>query len=211
MNRPKVPILSLDRIADAALTLVEHTGDVQMVQLAKHLGVAPSSLYSHVTGRAEVIDLARLRMLESMEPQEPVTDWRIAVERLLRQLAGHYAQHTKLLPLIFSTPVSHERAIAIYEPVFTALLDDGFRPDLLRLVIALVEAQALGLALGLPTPVMSDEIRATLPSYTKSIDHSRYDRDSSTDFAADVIIRGLEQLRNTQSDHRSTRIPSPSQ
>jgi hypothetical protein len=71
MARPKVPILTPTRIADAALDLVEQTGDLQMVQLAKHLGVAPSSPYGHVGGRAEVVDLARLRMLEQLEPQGP--------------------------------------------------------------------------------------------------------------------------------------------
>lgn len=55
MTRPTTPILSKSIIADAALELVERTGDLQMVTLAKCLTVAPSSLYTHVRGGAEVI------------------------------------------------------------------------------------------------------------------------------------------------------------
>lgn len=54
-------------IADAALELVEQTGDVQMVSLARHLGVAPSSLYGDVRGRDEVI----VRGLESILDTSP--------------------------------------------------------------------------------------------------------------------------------------------
>lgn len=199
MARPRTPILSPSKIADAALELVEQTGDLQMVALARHLGVVPSSLYGHVRGRAEVIDLARLRMLEQIEPLSPDDDWRAAVDGLLRQLAAHYSRHVRLLPLIFATSFSAERAIAVYEPVFAALLTGGFRPDQLRLIITMVEFQAMGLAQGLPEPAMSDEIRADLPSYTASVEHSRNDRATSTDFAAEVVVRGLESILQAAS------------
>ncbi|UQN31138.1 TetR/AcrR family transcriptional regulator [Brachybacterium kimchii] len=194
MARPVVPILSPSKIADAALELVERSGDVQMTSLAKFLGVAPSSLYSHVQGREEVIDLARLRMLERIAPLPDGLGWEAAVEGLMRQLADHYSRHVKLLPLIFSTSISRERTIAIYEPVFAALLDGGFRPDQLRLIIGLIESQALGLAQGLPEPVISERIRAALPAYTASIDHSRYDKEAATDFAVTVILGGLARM-----------------
>ncbi|MEE1622752.1 TetR/AcrR family transcriptional regulator [Zafaria sp. J156] len=182
------------RIADAALALVEQTGDLQMVQLAKTLGVAPSSLYSHVDGRAEVIDLARLRMLERMEPQPPVTQWREGVERLLRQLTAGYTRHKRMLPLIFGSTISEERTIALYEPVFAALLEAGFIPEQLRLIAALIDFQAMGLAHGFPEPAMTENIRKNLPAYTASIDHSQYSPESATAFSAQVLIRGLASM-----------------
>ncbi|MFF7553377.1 TetR/AcrR family transcriptional regulator [Streptomyces olivaceus] len=195
MARPKTPMLSATRIAEGALELVDSTGDVQMVQLARHLGVAPSSLYSHVAGRAEVIDLARLRMLEQMEPVGPAHDWREAVANLLRRLTALYTGHLRILPLISTTTVTCERAIAAYEPMFAALLEGGFRPDQLRLVVAMVEFQAFGLAQGLPAPAMSDHIRETLPAYTASVDHSRYDPATATEFSVAMVIAGLEAIR----------------
>ncbi|MGI5442965.1 TetR/AcrR family transcriptional regulator [Streptomyces shenzhenensis] len=195
MARPKTPLLSATRIADGALELVESTGDVQMIQLARHLGVAPSSLYTHVAGRAEVIDLARLRMLEQMEPIGPVHDWREAVASLLRQLTALYARHRRILPLIFATTLANDRSLAVYEPMFAALIQDGFRPDQLRLVVAVVEFQAFGLAQGLPAPAMSEHIRETFPAYTASVDHSRYDLATATEFSVAMVIGGLEALR----------------
>lgn len=195
MARPKTPLLSVTRIADGAIELVDSTGDIQMVQLARHLGVAPSSLYSHVTGRAEVIDLARLRMLEQMEPAGPAHDWREAVANLLRRLTALYARHRRILPLIAATPVTCDRAIAVYEPMFAALVEGGFRHDQLRLVVAMVEFQAFGLAQGLPTPAMSDHIREALPAYTASVDHSRYDLATATEFSVAMVIGGLEAIR----------------
>ncbi|MFJ2619268.1 TetR/AcrR family transcriptional regulator [Glutamicibacter sp. NPDC087344] len=192
MTRPATPILSKDIIADAALELVEKSGDLQMVALAKHLGVAPSSLYTHVHGRAEVIDLARSRILENIDPMPPEDDWRSAVERLLRQLATQYSRHLRLLPLIFATSFFNEKAISVYEPVFNSLLRAGFRPDQLRLIIALIDFQALGLAQGLPEPVMTENIRASLPGYTASVDHSQYSPSTSIDFSVEVILQGLE-------------------
>ncbi|MGP2442359.1 TetR/AcrR family transcriptional regulator [Streptomyces sp. JW3] len=195
MARPKTPLLSVTRIAEGAIELVENTGDVQMVQLARHLGVAPSSLYSHVTGRAEVIDLARLRILEQVEPIGSVHDWRDAVADLLRRLTTLYARHRRILPLIFTTTFTSERALAVYEPVFAALIEGGFRPGQLRLVVAAIEFQASGLAQGLPAPAMSEHIRETLPAYTASVDHSRYDLATATEFSVNMVIGGLEALR----------------
>jgi AcrR family transcriptional regulator len=193
--RPKTPLLSAARIADAAIELADRTGDVQMIQLARHLGVAPSSLYSHVTGRAKVIDLARLRMLERMEPLGPAHDWREAVANLLRRLTALYARHRRILPLLSTTAMACDRSLAVYEPMFAALLEGGFRRDQLRLVVAMVEFQAFGLAQGLPAPAMSDHIRETLPAYTASVDHSRYDLATATEFSVAMVVGGLEAIR----------------
>ncbi len=51
----------------------------------------------------------------------------------------------------------------------------------------------MGLAQGLPEPV-TDDIRATLPGYTASIEHSRYDREAATDFSVEAIVRGLASI-----------------
>ncbi|MCA1185421.1 MULTISPECIES: TetR/AcrR family transcriptional regulator [unclassified Saccharopolyspora] len=201
MARPKVPLLSAEIIADGALALVDTTGDIQMVQLAKHLGVAPSSLYSHVGGRGDVIDLARRRMLEQMETPD-AHDWREAVGALLRGLAGLYTRHRRILPLIFDTTFADERSIAAYEPVFTALVRGDFPSDQLRPIIAMIEFQAFGLAQGLPAPTMSDTIRDALPGYAASVEHWRDDRDATTELAVSVLVGGLEALR-TKPDRRS--------
>ncbi|MEU6130530.1 TetR/AcrR family transcriptional regulator C-terminal domain-containing protein [Saccharopolyspora sp. NPDC047091] len=201
MARPKVPLLSAEIIADGALALVDTTGDIQMVQLAKSLGVAPSSLYGHVGGRGDVIDLARRRMLEQMGTPD-AHDWREAVSTLLRGLAGLYIKHRRILPLIFDTKFADERSIAAYEPVFAALIRGGFPFDQLLPIIGMIEFQAFGLAQRLPAPTMSDAIRDALPAYAVSVDNWRDDCDVATELAVSVLVGGLEKLR-TKSDRGS--------
>ena len=64
MARPKVPLLSADRIADAALELVDSGELFGVNALARRLGVTPSSLYNHVRGRDEIVELMRGRLAE---------------------------------------------------------------------------------------------------------------------------------------------------
>lgn len=194
MARPKAPLLSAELIADNALSLIDETGDIQMAQLAKRLNVAPSSLYSHVSGKSDVIVLARDRMLEQIE--KPLdTDWKVSTESLLRGLAYLYRKHGNILPLIFATEFTDERSIAVYEPVFSALLRGGFNPDQLRPIITMIEFQAFGLALGLPSPLMNESVRENLPAYAASIDYWRNDHDEALDFAVAVLLGGIEGVK----------------
>ena len=51
MARPRTTLLSRDIIGRAAIEFVDAGKDLQVVPLAKHLGVSVSSLYHHVDGR----------------------------------------------------------------------------------------------------------------------------------------------------------------
>ncbi|MFS8204705.1 hypothetical protein ACLVWQ_39290 [Streptomyces sp. CWNU-52B] len=77
-----------------------------------------------------------------------------------------------------------------------ALIEGGFRLDQLRLVVAMVEFQAFGLAQGLPAPAMSDHIRKILPASTASVDHSSYDLATATGSSVAMVVGGLEASRS---------------
>ena len=59
MARPRVPLLSADRIADAAIELVDSGDAFGVNALARRLGVTPSSLYKHVDGPDRITQLMR--------------------------------------------------------------------------------------------------------------------------------------------------------
>ncbi|MFD7812823.1 sensor histidine kinase [Streptomyces sp. NPDC059785] len=128
-------------------------------------------------------------------------DRREAVAGLLRRLTALHVRHRRILPLIFATTFTSERASAVYEPMFAALLKGGFRPDQLRLIVAAVEFQVFGLAQGLPEPAVSEHIRETLPAYTVSVDNSRYDLVTATEFS--VAMGG------TTAPEQSPHAPAP--
>ncbi|MCD5316619.1 TetR/AcrR family transcriptional regulator [Kineosporia babensis] len=198
MPRPKTPLLSPELIADAALDLIDETGDLQMVILARRLKVAPGSLYNHVKGRADVVELVRLRIADQVSPPLQARDWKVAVAGFLKSFADLYARHPKALSLMYDHTISSERMLSFYEPVFAALMRAGFPASELRTIMTLIDYQAVALARGLPEPVVTDEIRDSLPAYAASIEYATNSRDEAVALATDVLISGLEQrlLRN---------------
>mgnify|MGYP002143534774 CR=1 FL=1 len=58
MGRPRVPLLSRDRIRDAALALIDSDGlaGLSMRKLAAELGVQAASLYKHYATKDGVLD-----------------------------------------------------------------------------------------------------------------------------------------------------------
>ena len=83
MPRPRTPLLSTERIADAAMELVDDGEPFGVNAIARRLGVTPSSLYSHVAGRDEIVELMRARMADRYTPPLDGT-WDDVVERMLR-------------------------------------------------------------------------------------------------------------------------------
>ena len=71
MPRPRTPILSVDRIADAAIELVDEGAGFGVNALARRLGVTASSLYNHISGRDEIIELMRARLATQSIPDVP--------------------------------------------------------------------------------------------------------------------------------------------
>src|SRR5690348_895413 len=108
MGRPPVPLLSTDRIASAAMDLVNSTGGFTMPQLARRLGVSPSSLYNHVAGRAEVVELLReLAMSEVELPADtPDRPWTETVAEIMRSFRRSYARYPRLIPLMTGQAVN---------------------------------------------------------------------------------------------------------
>ncbi len=107
MPRPTQPILSTRNITDAALDAVDATGDFTMPGIAKQLNVTPSSLYTHISGRSEIVELMRIRVMSSISVPPPTprmerTDQRVGGVGLSpscrRTLAPHPATHDTQRP-----------------------------------------------------------------------------------------------------------------
>lgn len=66
MPRPPTRLLSPEIITDAAIRMVDTAGDFTMPGLAERLKVRPSSLYNHVSGRAEIVEAMRARIMSTI-------------------------------------------------------------------------------------------------------------------------------------------------
>src|SRR6266699_809038 len=91
-SRKGKPDLSVDRIVQAAIELADADGlaALSMRRIAERLGVGTMSLYTHVPGKAELIDLmfdtAYGELYESVEsPTLQPGGWRGALQFIAKQ------------------------------------------------------------------------------------------------------------------------------
>ena len=154
MGRPPTPLLSTDRITAAARQLVDATGGFTMPELARTLQGSPSSLYNHVTGRDQIVELLRERAMSGVQLPDDQSErpWTDVVAEVLRSYRRSYARYPRLIPLLTAYPVNSSHAISMYNMLATPLRRAGFdAADTLR-AITLMDCFVLGSALDLAAP-----------------------------------------------------------
>lgn len=152
--RPKVPLLSVERIVDQALAMIDDGARFGIVHLARRLDVNPSSLYNHVSGRDEIIELIRGRLADDFDiAVQPGTPWDDVVEYVVRRQRAMFATHPLYLPLLVGKTVTDPRVISYYEDLAAALGLAGFPDAEVLDIVAMLDAFALGSGLDLSAPV----------------------------------------------------------
>jgi AcrR family transcriptional regulator len=152
MPRPRTPLLSTDRIADAAMELVDEGAPFGVNAIARRLGVTPSSLYNHIAGRDEIVELMRGRLVQRHTPGSLDGTWDQVVERMLRAQRRMYAEHPFLIPLIVGKTITDPSVIASYDRLAAALAEAGFHEDDVLEVIGIIDAFSIGFGLDLASP-----------------------------------------------------------
>ncbi|MCD1572886.1 TetR/AcrR family transcriptional regulator [Agromyces mediolanus] len=152
MPRPRVPLLSADRIADAAIELIDSGDGFGVNALARRLGVTPSSLYNHVDGKDAIVELVRDRLTVRYLAEPPEGDWEDVVVSVMRAQRRMYAAHPLIVPLLVGKTITSDRVIASYDRVATALLEAGFPEDEVLTIVAVLDGFALGFGLDLAGP-----------------------------------------------------------
>ncbi|MFF4018287.1 TetR/AcrR family transcriptional regulator [Streptomyces sp. NPDC001843] len=166
MGRPRTPLLDRRRIGAAALRLADEKGTLSIPALAKALGVAPSALYHHVSGRDEIISLMREELaLTTSGVEDWSQPWEQALESWARSYLSAFAAHPGAVPLLATAPLAEPFMHAMYEKVAELLLTAGFADDQVMPLITALESFILGSALDLVAPpvMVSDVARETAP------------------------------------------------
>lgn len=197
MGRPPTPLLSTDRIAAAAMDLVNATGGFTMPELARKLQVSPSSLYNHVTGRDQIVELLRERAMSEVQlpENEPGRPWTDVVAEVLRSYRRSYARYPRLIPLLTAYPVNSSHAIRMYNVLASTLRRAGFdAADTLR-AITLMDCFVLGSALDVAAPDEPWESGEEVgPEFTEALATGvgRPDRaDDAFEYGLATLLRGL--------------------
>lgn len=197
MGRPSTPILSTDRIATAALDLVNTTGGFTIPGLARKLKVSPSSLYNHVAGREQIVELLRERAMSEVSLPDLDADrpWADVVADIMRSYRRSFARYPRLIPLLTIHAVNSPQALRMYNALAVILRRAGFSAaDSLR-IITLIDNYVLGSALDLAAPdepwesgtEVGPELAAALATGAPKPSRA----DDAFEFGLIVLLRGL--------------------
>ena len=194
MARPRKPLLSTELIADAALELIESGAPFGVNALARRLGVNPSSLYHHVAGREEIIELVRGRLVEKYTLAGRGETWLDFIEFAVRHQRHMYAEHPLLIPLVVETTVTDAATIRWYDTLATRLAAAGIPEDELLAIIAVVDALAIGFGLDLAGPdvVWQPEAETeTLARAVTAAPHGHERADQAFEIGLSMLLAGL--------------------
>ncbi|MGC0142069.1 TetR/AcrR family transcriptional regulator [Pseudactinotalea sp. Z1732] len=122
--------LTLEAIVDGAVALADTTGvdQLSMRKLAERLGVGAMTLYSHVPGKAELIDLMVDRVFADVTYPAPTTDpgrWRGGLETVAERNWELLGRHRWLIHVDTARPPLGPGTIAKYDAELQPLVDTG--------------------------------------------------------------------------------------
>ncbi len=153
MARPRTALLSRDIIGRAAIELVESGHELQLVPLAKRLGVSVSSLYHHVDGRDGVIHAMReVLVVEYVTPVPAADGWEDAIRREVELMWRMYADHPRVLQLMLTVVIDEPGALRFYSTLTDALDRAGLPDDEILSTIEVIDAFSFGAALDALSP-----------------------------------------------------------
>lgn len=124
--------VSLDEIVRAAIKLADEKGleAVSARNVAKAVGISPMSLYTHVPGMHELLDMmhdAAVGENSALRPDWGDWPWRRRVELFARSLRDFYLAHPWVLDIETHRPVLGPCTMAAYETALSAV--DGIGLD----------------------------------------------------------------------------------
>ncbi|SCL26898.1 TetR/AcrR family transcriptional regulator [Micromonospora inyonensis] len=146
------PDLTVARIVRAAIDLADTEGlpALSMRRVAEHLGVGTMSLYTHIPGKGELLDV----MVDTVygEPEDPPTptahDWRTRLTHIAHTNWNRYLRHPWLLQVATTRPPLGPHVIAKYENELRAVDGIGLTDLEMDAVVTLLNSYVHGAVRG---------------------------------------------------------------
>ncbi|MFD5931376.1 TetR/AcrR family transcriptional regulator [Streptomyces sp. NPDC060333] len=154
MARPRKPLLSRDRIVEAAGALVDSEGleAVSTRRLAAALGVSGPSLYNHFRTKDEILDAVAdavsARVDLSMFSSEDGRSWRLALHDWAHSYRDALSDHPNIVPVLARGPGRRPAGLRVADAVFGAMTEAGWPPAHATRIGALMRYFILGSAVG---------------------------------------------------------------
>ncbi|WP_417372416.1 TetR/AcrR family transcriptional regulator C-terminal domain-containing protein [Glutamicibacter protophormiae] len=201
MARPSKPKLSPDAIAAAALALVDKHGEFTLPQLAKALSVTASSIYNHVSGKDEIIELMRGRAMSAISLEGGASgDWQQTVRQIATSYWESYSKHPRLIPLLTSHTVRNRTTLRVYDALAETLAQAGFPPADRLQAITIIDSFVLGSALDAAAPeIVWEADDASSQEFKEALDAGlQLQQRARLAFhrGLELILLGLEDIRS---------------
>ncbi len=152
MDGRRIVGLTPTLIADAGLQLVEAGAPFGVNAIARALGVRPSSLYKHVSGLDDIVELMRGRLVERYRVVPERQAWDTYVEQVVRLQRRMYADYPALLPFLIGKTITSPSVIEAYDDLAVVLQSGGFPDGEILTLIGMIDAFAIGFGLELAPP-----------------------------------------------------------
>jgi AcrR family transcriptional regulator len=200
MPRPRTPLLSRERIRDAALDYIDEHGlaALSMRRLAEVLGVQAASLYSHYPTKDAVLDAIANLLITEVDTSGFARGWREGLLTWARSYHAALARHPNAVALIASGTQQRDEFLAMANAVHGGLVGAGWAPRRATEISGAVKYLVIGAA---STPFASgfaDDVQVYLDSYPHltqahrlRADAARIDSDSF-ELGLQCLVHGLE-------------------
>ncbi len=204
MPRPRSPLLSVDAIVSAALSLVDSAGDFSFPKIAKQLGVSQAALYNYIDNREHIIELMRGRLFLIRQPLDVENlPWEEGLRILAHEYRDSMVDHPRLVPLLMTQTVKDLGVMRIYEDIAIILGKAGLAPALIVPAIATVDYLVLGSALELTAPeVVWSPPPGQFPALSEAIANQGLPAeraDTAFTFGLNALVAGLREAVEASS------------
>jgi TetR/AcrR family tetracycline transcriptional repressor len=163
-TRPRGSLTREEIITEALGLLEEHgPGALSMRRLADRLGVAPNALYTHVRGKADLIDGLIDQVYAGLDLHPDSTgDWTQQLATLSQDVRAHLLAHPAVVPYALQQPGLGPHSLRLGEAIYRVLRPAGFSDQAVVGVVYALLTYILGfVALEVPRagtdPQTSDE------------------------------------------------------
>jgi TetR/AcrR family tetracycline transcriptional repressor len=124
-------LLSRDLIIQEAFALLDKHGPgaLSMRRLADHLGVAPNALYTHVRGKADLIDGLIDQVYAGLDldlDPDSTGDWTQQLATLSQSIRAHFLAHPAVVPFALQQPGLGPHGLRLGEAIHGVLRPAGF-------------------------------------------------------------------------------------
>jgi AcrR family transcriptional regulator len=141
------PSLDVDRIVDAAVRLADAEGlsALSMRRVATDLGVGAMTLYNHVPGKGELVDLMLDSVLGELYPEDaPAGTWRARLEAVARENWNLFLHHPWALHVATGRPPPGPNLMRKYELELRAVDGLGLSEVQMDLLVTLLNGFVRG-------------------------------------------------------------------